>query len=142
MFFISLSIFASSASASRRLIRPSSWIRITSSRVEMSDSFVYFSVSISAIPRSDSLAASIVPVLRMSAFLRSSSFGHVGDLSLCGYCLFGVGYTSASTIWLFQRGIVLMRVDWIFSTIIALLFCTRRICGAIWMEIIRVSSRS
>ena len=48
----------------------------------------------------------------------------------------------AITIWLFHRGSVFMMTVWIFSVIIVSLFCTRRICGAIWIETMRVSSRS
>ena len=48
----------------------------------------------------------------------------------------------ASTIWLFHRGMVFTREDWIFSSISASLFWIIRVWGPIWMEIIRVSSRS
>ena len=49
---------------------------------------------------------------------------------------------SASTIWLFHTGMVFTIVDWIFSTITVSEDWIRRIWGAIWMEMLRVSSRS
>ena len=49
---------------------------------------------------------------------------------------------SASTIWLFQRGMVLTMEERIFSLMTASLDCIMRICGAICTEIMRVSSRS
>ena len=63
-----VSIPASSASASLRFCLPSAWIESTSSIVEISISFVCLRVSISTIPRSDSLAASTVACLSASAF--------------------------------------------------------------------------
>ena len=49
---------------------------------------------------------------------------------------------SASTIWFFHSGIVFTMVVWIFSAIIVSLDWIRRICGPIWMDTLRVSSRS
>ena len=46
-------------------------------------------------------------------------------LCLCGFC--GVRDPRASTIWLFQRGMVFTIVVWIFSTILVSLFWIRRI---------------
>ena len=48
----------------------------------------------------------------------------------------------ASTIWFFHRGMVFTMVDWIFSAIMVLLFCSRRIWGPICRLMLRVSSRS
>ncbi len=48
----------------------------------------------------------------------------------------------AITIWLFQRGMVFTRVDWIFSDMAVSLLWMRRIWGAICMEMVLVSSRS
>ena len=49
---------------------------------------------------------------------------------------------SASSIWLFHRGMVFTSVVWIFSIMSISLFCTRRICGAICMATVRDRSRS
>ena len=67
------SILVSSTSASLRFWRPSVWIFITSSRVEIKSSLVLRRVSMSTTPRSASLAVAMVPILSISAFLRSSS---------------------------------------------------------------------
>ena len=48
----------------------------------------------------------------------------------------------ASTIWLFHRGMVFTREDWIFSIIWVSLFCSRRVWGPICTDTMRVSSRS
>ena len=39
-------------------------------------------------------------------------------------------------------GMVFTREDWIFSTMRVSLFCSIRVWGPIWMDTIRVSSRS
>src|SRR5579875_4162611 len=71
--FSSFSMLSSSCSATRRLWRPSSWMRNVSSRVVMRLAWVFFNVSISTRPRSFSFAVSIVFVFSISAFFRSSS---------------------------------------------------------------------
>ena len=48
----------------------------------------------------------------------------------------------ASTIWLFHRGMVFTREDWIFSIISVSLFCKSRVWGPICTDTMRVSSRS
>ena len=115
---------------------------MTSSKVAISDSLVAFKVSISTIPRSDSLAVSTVAIFSFSAFLRRSSLvislTSLWAAAACAEC----STPRASTIWLFQSGIVLTSVDWIFSAIIVSFPCTRRICGAVCMAIVLVSSRS
>src|SRR5699024_9944190 len=68
--------------------------------------------------------------------------GHVGHRALGGGGLAGVLQARESTIWLFHRGMVFTREDWIFSSIRVSLFWIRRVWGPIWMEIMRVSSRS
>ena len=46
------------------------------------------------------------------------------------------------TIWFFHSGIVVSTDAWIFSTRFWSLLWMRRICGAVWMAIMRVSLRS
>ncbi len=46
------------------------------------------------------------------------------------------------TIWFFHNGTVVRIELWIFSTRFWSLFWMRRICGAVWMAIMRVSLRS
>ena len=48
----------------------------------------------------------------------------------------------AMTIWLFQSGMVFTMEERIFSAMTESLDCIMRICGAICMEMVRVSSRS
>ena len=96
----------------------------------------------STMPRSDSLAAVTVATLSWSAFFLSRSLV-ISDTARCASAAWVACSTPrAITIWFFQRGMVLTTVDWIFSAITALEFCTRRICGAVWMATWRVSSRS
>ena len=96
----------------------------------------------STTPRWDSLAVSMVPILRASAFFFSSSLVmSVTARSACMACWLWAR-PSASTIWFFHRGMVLTMVDWIFSAIMELLFCKSRIWGPICKLMVRVSSRS
>ena len=62
----------SSTSAALRFSAPSFWMFMTSSRVEISCWLVCCRVSISTMERSASLAVAMVPIFRVSAFLRSS----------------------------------------------------------------------
>ena len=131
-----------SASASARLARPSAWIFITSSKVWMRFSLVAFKVSMSTMPRSDSRATSTVEAFNSSAFLRRSSLvmSVTADWALSAASL--LARPSASSIWLFHKGMVFTSVVWIFSIMSISLFCTRRICGAICMATVRDRSRS
>ncbi len=96
----------------------------------------------STMPRSLSLAVSMVATLSASAFLRSREL----VISVTSRCALAASLEwlrpMAMTIWLFQRGMVLTRVDWIFSDMAVSLLWISRICGAICMEIVLVSSRS
>ncbi len=132
----------SSCSASRRFARPSSWIFITSSSVEISVWFVFVSVSISTMPRSDSRAVSTVAVFSISALRLSSSLVASVTSRWALAASFEWFSPTAITIWVFHRGIVFTSVDWIFSDMMVSLFCTSRICGAICRDTMRVSSRS
>ena len=49
---------------------------------------------------------------------------------------------SARVIWLFQSGMVFTMEERIFSAMTESLFCIMRICGDIWTDTMRVSSRS
>ena len=132
----------SSCSALARLALPSARILFSSSSVSISCLFVCCSVSMSTMPRSDSFAISIVPCLSVAAFFFSSSFvASVTARSACIACWLWA-MPSASTIWFFHSGIVFTMVVWIFSAIIVSLDWIRRICGPIWMDTLRVSSRS
>ena len=96
----------------------------------------------STMARSDSLAVSMVAIFSLSAFFFNSSL----VISVTAFCASMACWLwlrpRASTIWLFHRGMVFTREDWIFSDIRVSLFWSRRIWGPIWMETIRVSSRS
>ena len=132
----------SSCSALARLTLPSARILFSSSSVSISCLLVCCRVSISTMPRSDSLAMSMVPCLSVAAFLRSSSLvASVTARSACMACWLWA-MPRASTIWFFHSGIVLTMVVWIFSAIIVSFDWIRRICGPIWMETLRVSSKS
>ena len=96
----------------------------------------------STMPRSDSLAAVTVATFSWSAFFLSSSLVMSETARWASAACVACSTPRAMTIWFFHRGMVLTMVDWIFSAITALLFCTRRICGAVWMATWRVSSRS
>ena len=88
--------------------------------------------------RSDSLAVSMVAILRVSAFFLSiwlvSSVTPRWAAAACWEWV----TPRARTIWDFHSGMVLTRVDWILSTIRVSLFWISRIWGPIWIEIIRV----
>ena len=77
----------------------------------MSDWFVWRSVSMSTMPRSDSRAVSMVLIFSFSAFLRSNSFV-ISVTSRCARTASAECATpSANTIWLFQSGMVFTMVD-------------------------------
>ena len=115
---------------------------MTSSKVAISSWLVCFRVSISTIPRSDSLAVSVDARWSASAFFFKSSFVRSVTWRWAWAASVEWAIPSASTIWLFQSGMVFTMVVWIFSTIRVSLFCTRRICGAVCREMVLVSSRS
>ena len=94
------------------------------------------------MPRSASLALSVVAIFSFSAFLSSSSLVRSLTARWASMALCVCARPRASTIWLFHRGMVLFSEVWIFSAISWLLDWIRRICGAIWMETLRVNSRS
>ncbi len=83
-----------------------------------------------------------VPIFSISAFLRSSSLVVLVTADWAAVALRLFSMPRASTIWLFHRGMVFTREDWIFSTISVSLFWSIRVWGPIWMDTIRVSSRS
>ena len=108
----------------------------------MSDWFVYFNVSMSTMPRSDSFAVSTVAIFSMSAFFCSSWFVISVTLRCASIAFCESAMPSEITIWFFHSGIVFMMEVWIFSIIRLSLFWIMRICGAVWREMTRVSSRS
>ena len=108
----------------------------------MRDWFVWRNVSISTTPRSDSRAVSMVLIFSRSAFLRSSSLVMLETSRWAFTACSEWARPKASTIWLFHRGMVFTKVDWILSAISLSLFCTRRIWGLICTLTMRVSSKS
>ena len=84
----------------------------------------------------------MVPILSMSAFFFSSSLVMLVTALWAAVAWRECSRPRESTIWLFHRGMVFTREDWIFSSIRVSLFWISRVWGPIWMEIMRVSSRS
>ena len=94
------------------------------------------------MPLSDSFAVSTDARWRVSAFFFKSSL--VRSVTCRCACAASVecAIPRARTIWLFQRGMVFTMVVWIFSIMVVSLFWIIRICGAVCMEMVLVSSRS
>ena len=100
-------------------------------------------VSMSTTPRSASLAVSMVPILSISAFLLQQLVGHVGDRALGRRGLAGVVKAQRQDhLALPQRDGVDQRGLDLFRPSGCRCSGAGGSAGAIWMEIIRVSSRS
>ena len=77
----------------------------------MRDWLVWRRVSMSTMPRSLSLAVSMVLIFSFSAFFRSRSFVRLETSRWAFTACSEWASPRASTIWLFHRGMVFTRVD-------------------------------
>ena len=77
--------------------------------------------------RSASLAVATVPIFSISAFFFSSSLVALVTAVWAAVALRLFSRPRARTIWLFHRGMVLTREDWIFSSIRVSLFWISRV---------------